>query len=265
MITLEGITYRYAGADAPALTDCSLELRDGTVVGVVGASEAGKSTLCLVTAGLAPKVIGGALRGRLLVDGADARQLPMHELATRTAIGFQRAATQLSGVADTVYEEVAFGPANLGVPGSELIERTEEALAGVGITDLAGRHPTRLSGGQQQLVAIAGLLAMRPRHLVLDEPTAELDPHGTALVTAVLERLAAAGVAILIAEQRTDLLMSLASRVLALERGSVVLDGAPDEVFGHDRLPALGVRPPASLRLRRLAAARGVSQEALRP
>ena len=183
MLALESVTYRYAGAPRPSLHDVSLELREGEVLGLVGASEAGKTTLCLVASGLAPRTVGGTLTGRLVLDGADTAPLAMHHLAGRIGIAFASPTTQLSGVAATVYEEVAFGPMNLGVPRPELIARTEEALAALRIESLAERDPARLSGGQQQLVAIAGLLALRPAHLVLDGRTAEVlaDPRLTDL------------------------------------------------------------------------------------
>src|SRR4026208_264179 len=187
-LTLESITYRYAATGRASLSDVSLELADGEVVGVVGGNEAGKTTLCLVASGLAPRTVGGTLTGRLLLDGADTAPLAMHDLAGRIGIAFASPTTQLSGVAASVYEEVAFGPMNLGVPRPELIARTEEALAALRIGSLADRDPARLSGGQQQLVAIAGLLALRPAHLVLDEPTAQLAPAGTAVGAAAPPR-----------------------------------------------------------------------------
>src|SRR5690242_17771270 len=115
MLTLEAVSYRYAGATKASLREVSLTLSDGEVLGVVGRSEAGKSTLCLVASGLAPRALGGTLSGRLLIDGEDAAGRPMHEMASEVAIGFQNPGTQLSGVATTVYEEIAFGPMNLGV------------------------------------------------------------------------------------------------------------------------------------------------------
>ena len=253
MLTLESVTYRYAGARTPSLHDISLELRDGEVLGLVGASEAGKTTLCLVASGLAPRTVGGTLTGRVLLDGSDTAPLAMHELAGRVGIAFASPATQLSGVAATVYEEVAFGPMNLGVPRSELIARTEEALAALRIEALADREPAQLSGGQQQLVAIAGLLALRPAHLVLDEPTAQLDPAGTAMVAAALAALAADGASILVAEQKTDLLAAICSRVMVIDAGRIVLDGAAAEVLGDPRLAQLGVAAPAAVRLGRAA------------
>ena len=258
MLTLEGVSYRYAGALRPSLIDVSLELHDGEVLGVVGADEAGKSTLCLVASGLAPRTIGGTLAGRLLIDGADVAGRQMHDLATEVAIGFQNPATQLSGVAATVYEEVAFGPMNLGIPRDAVLGRTEAALDAMSIRTLAERAPERLSGGQQQLVAIAGLLAMSPRHLVLDEPTALLDPAGTRLVSEAIRRLAAGGASILIVEQKVDLLAGVCRRVIALEGGRVALDGATQAVLGDPSLRALGVAEPSDVRLRRLAAEAGV-------
>ena len=258
MLTLDAVSYRYAGATRQVLDGVTLELRDGEVVGLVGANEAGKTTLCLVASGLAPRAIGGQLGGRLLINGADTRERPMHELAGLVGIVFQNPATQRSGVAETVYEEIAFGPANLGVPLDELIERTESAMAALHIEDLAERDPARLSGGQQQLVAIAGLLALRPQHLVLDEPTAQLDPAGTDLVAEAIARLAADGASILLAEHKTDLLADTATRVVALDAGRVALDGAAGDVLGDPRLEELGVGAPSRVRLARLAVAAGV-------
>ena len=178
----------------------------------------------------------------------------MHQLAGRIGIAFASPATQLSGVAATVYEEVAFGPMNLGVPRDELIARTDEALAALRIEPLADRDPARLSGGQQQLVAIAGLLALQPGTLVLDEPTAQLDPAGRRLVADALARLAASGASILIAEQKTDLLAGICHRVVVVAEGAVALEGPAAEVLADPRLVELGVAAPAGVRLRRAAA-----------
>ncbi|MGH2455395.1 MAG: energy-coupling factor ABC transporter ATP-binding protein, partial [Candidatus Limnocylindria bacterium] len=236
MLALESVTYRYAGAPRPALHELSVTLGDGEVLGLVGPSEAGKTTLCLVAAGLAPRTVGGTLHGRLLLDGQDATPLPMHRLVGRVGIAFASPAAQLTGVAATVYEEVAFGPMNLGLPRPEILDRTGAALAALRIEPLAERDPARLSGGQQQLVAIAGLLALRPGHLVLDEPTAQLDPAGTRLVADALAGLAAAGTSILIAEQKTDLLAAICHRVLVIDAGRVVRDGPAAEVLADPTL-----------------------------
>ncbi len=257
-LRLSGVGYRYAGAMGPSLLDIDLDLPNGSVVGLVGASDAGKTTVCLVASGLAPRVVGGRVRGTITLDGEDVDAWPMHRLSQRIGIGFQNPATQLSQVASTVFEEVAFGPMNLGVDRSEVVEGTWAALDSLGIGELAGRDPSRLSGGQQQLVAMAGLLAMRPEHLVLDEPTAQLDPAVTRLVGAAIGQLAADGASILVAEQKTDLLAAIADTVVVLEDGRIALSGPAGEILADPRLTDLGVAEPAAVRLRRAAASAGI-------
>jgi energy-coupling factor transporter ATP-binding protein EcfA2 len=250
MLTLSGVSYRYAGYAKPVLHEIDLTLADGEIVGVVGPNEAGKSTLCLVASGLAPGSIGGALTGGgLSIDGEPMAGRPLYEFSTRVGIGFQNPATQLSGVSGSVFEEVALGPMNLGLSQRATVERTNAALAMLGIEDLWDREPRRLSGGQGQLVVIASLLAMRPPHLVLDEPTAQLDPEGTRLVADALRGLAASGTALLIAEHKTDLLDELCSRVVVLDGGRVVAEGPTATVLDEPSLLELGVQPPSRVRL----------------
>jgi energy-coupling factor transport system ATP-binding protein len=259
-VTLEltSATYRYAGYARPAIHDVDLRLDDGEIVGLVGANEAGKSTICLVASGLAPASIGGGLTGSLVIDGVPMAGRPVHDLAERVAIGFQDPATQRSGIAATVFEEVALGPMNLGLPTHETIARAREALTLLRIGDLADRDPARLSGGQGQLVAIASLLAMRPRHIVLDEPTAQLDPEGTRLVAAALRDLAAAGTALLVVEHRTDVLDGLCGRIVVVADGRIVADGPTAAILEDPRLEAWGVEPPSRVRLARALAAHGL-------
>src|SRR4051795_12383377 len=258
MLRLENVSYRYAGYAKKVLRDVDLTLGDGEIVGLVGANEAGKSTLCLVGAGLAPGSIGGGLEGRVTIDGVAMTGRPQHEFATRVGIGFQNPATQLSGVTGSVFEEVALGPMNLGLPARETIARARQALEILGIESLAEREPRRLSGGQAQLVVIASLLAMRPAHLVLDEPTAQLDPEGTRLVGEGLRELARTGTALLIVEHKTDLLDGLCDRVAVIEAGRIALEGPADTVLADRRLDGWGVEPPSRIRLARALTARGL-------
>jgi energy-coupling factor transport system ATP-binding protein len=257
-LVLAGVGYRYAGAERPALLDIDLELAEGEVVGLAGASEAGKTTVCLVVAGIAPRTVGGRIRGTITLEGERIDDWPMHRLGGRIGIGFQNPTSQLSQVAETVFEEVAFGPMNLGVARNEIVERTWSALDALRIDALAERDPRRLSGGQQQLVAMAGLLAMQPAHLVLDEPTAQLDPAGTELVAQAIERLASGGASILVTEQKTDLLARVADRVIVLDGGRIALTGPALDVLADPRLPNLGVAAPSLVRLRRRFADAGI-------
>ncbi len=258
MLGLHGISYRYAGYAEPVLHEINLTLADGEIVGVVGANDAGKSTLCLVASGLAPGSIGGGLSGRLTIDGSDMAGRPLHEFSTRVGIAFQNPATQLSGVSGSVFEEVALGPMNLGLPARETVARTRAALTTLGIEDLREREPRHLSGGQAQLVVLASLLAMRPAHLVLDEPTAQLDPEGTRLVGEALRALAATGTGMLITEHKTDLLNRLCSRVVVIDAGRIVLDGPTAAVLADGRMEQWGVEPPSPIRLARALEARGL-------
>lgn len=258
MLELRDVGYRYAGYATPVLQAIDLALADGEIVGVVGANESGKSTLCLVASGLAPGSIGGAMTGTLTIDGLDMAGRPLHEFSTRVGIGFQNPATQLSGVSGSVFEEVALGPMNLGLTARETVDRTKAALATLGIEHLREREPRRLSGGEAQLVVIASLLAMRPAHLVLDEPTAQLDPEGTGLVGDALRALAASGTGMLVVEHKADLLDGLCDRIVVMERGRIATDQATEVVFADPRLDGWGVDPPSRIRTARALEARGL-------
>jgi energy-coupling factor transporter ATP-binding protein EcfA2 len=262
-IELSAVHYRYAGGAGEALHGVALLLEPGRVVGVVGANEAGKSTLCLVAAGLAPAVIGGRLEGTVRIDGDPSTSLRPHELAQRCGVLQANPVVQLSHTTATVFEEVAFGPCNLALPVGEVVGRVRWAMEAIGIGDLGPRDPLRLSGGQAQLVALASVLALRPRYLVLDEPTSELDPAGTRMVAESLARVAAeTNVGILIAEHKTDVLASIADEVVVLDRGGVALSGAAAAVLADARLQDLGVDPPSAVRLRRAIDSAGLDWSA---
>jgi energy-coupling factor transporter ATP-binding protein EcfA2 len=194
----------------------------------------------------------------LTLDGTPAAGLKTHELAERVVVAFQNPNTQRSGIAATVFEEIALGPMNLGLAVAETVARTHEAIARLRLEHLVTRDPQRLSGGQAQLVAIASLLAMRPRHIILDEPTAQLDPAGTRLVGEALRSLAETGTSLLIAEHKTDLLDGLCGRIVAIDGGRIVLDGPTVAIFDDPRLAELGVEAPARARLGRALAERGI-------
>ena len=250
LVELRGARYRYAGTRAWALDGVDLEVDAGEVVGICGPNDAGKSTLCLVAAGLAPGSIGGVLEGSVRIDGQETRTLAPYALAQRCGILFQNAATQLTGTTSTVWEEVAFGPRNLGLDVPAIVERVAWAMRLARVEDLAARQPDRLSGGQAQLVALAAVLALRPAILVLDEPTSQLDPAGTNLVGESLAGLAReSGTALIIVEHKTDLLDRLCERVLVVEAGRTVIDGPAGAVLEDPRLAGWGVEAPSRVRL----------------
>jgi energy-coupling factor transport system ATP-binding protein len=215
---------------------------------VVGPSGAGKSTLALAIAGLVPGEFAGEWAGRLFVDGQDARALPRARIASRVGVVFQDPASQI--VMDRVEDDVAFGLESRAWAPDAMRRRVPEALAEAGLLELARRRSTRLSGGQQQRLALAGVLAPRPGVLVLDEPTANLDPVGTAAFFGRLGRLRATRAAtIVLVEHRVEHAWPLADRVLALGRDGRPIDlGAPDEVLARSgpRLAREGVWLPVT-------------------
>jgi energy-coupling factor transport system ATP-binding protein len=252
--------YAYAGTSHQVLAGVDLDVDAGRVVAVVGPNEAGKSTLCLVAAGLAPIAIGGRLEGSVLLAGDETAGLAAHQAAQRCGILFQNPATQLSGTTSTVWEEIAFGPRNLGLDIGAVVERVEGAMATLDIAGLADRDPQRLSGGQAQLVALASVLALRPSLLVLDEPTSQLDPAGTRLVGDALSRFAAEnGTAVLLVEHKTGLVARIVDEVAVLVGGRIVQHGPTAEILGDPALAEHGVDPPPAVRIARAVAAAGLS------
>jgi energy-coupling factor transport system ATP-binding protein len=259
-LVVTDVRYRYAGSSVRALDGIGFELRRGRVLGVSGANDAGKSTLCLVTAGLAPATIGGDLQGTVRIDGIVTGEARPHELAQRCGVLFQNPSTQLSGTSSTVWEEVAFGPRNLGLAVGDVVDRVEEALASLAIEGLADRDPERLSGGQAQLVALAGVLALRPAYLILDEPSSQLDPFGTRLVADAIARLVAeTDAGVLIVEHKTEVLARVCDAMLILVDGVLAADGDAASVLADPRLADWGVEAPALVRLRRAAEAAGIA------
>ena len=145
---------------------------------MVGPNGAGKSTLCYTIAGFVPHFFKGELTGAVLVDGSDLQSSTLNEWVLTVGLAFQNPFNQISGAKYTVFEELAFGLENIGIPRDEMIARVEESMKLTGISDLADRSPYSLSGGQQQRVALTSILVMQPKVLVLDEPTSQMDPVG---------------------------------------------------------------------------------------
>jgi len=214
-LTLERVSFWYPATEAPALRDVSLAVAHGEIVALVGAVGAGASTALLVAGDLAPRLTGGRLAGTV------ARR-------DRSAIVLPTPWTQLSGMAFTVWDEVAFGPANLGWPTHEIARQVDRAVEQLELGPLAARNPATLSGGELQRVIIAATLAMDAGLLLLDEPSAELDAEGARTVWRLIRALAKEGKAILLATSALDALPDVADRVVWLEDGAVRAAGTPD-------------------------------------
>lgn len=243
MIGLRAVSVRYPGASRRSVTDVDVEVPDGHVTGVAGASEAGKTTLCLALSGLVPRVVRASFTGSLWIDGEDVGSRPMSVICERVSVLTGAPDAMLSLVADTVYEEVAFGPANLGLPRDEVLRRVGSSLTQAGMAELAERDPRRLSTGQKQRLGIAAVLAMGARNLVLDEPSAHLDPDATERLVAIVRRLADSGLAVVIASADTRLLSEACDRVAVLQQGRLGRVGPVGDVLADPAIAASGLEP----------------------
>jgi energy-coupling factor transport system ATP-binding protein len=235
-----GLTYWYPDAGEPALDQVELVVDSGLTV-VAGPSGGGKSTLLRVFNGLVPHFHGGRVAGAARVAGLDVLATPTRRLAREVGFVFQD--PELQTVYGVVQREVAFGPENLAVAEAELPLRVAEALDAAGIRELSARRVATLSGGERQRVALAAALALRPRLVVLDEPTSQLDRAGAGLVMAACRELAAAGRAVVVAEHRLDHLLPAADQLVLVEAGRTLATRAPAALAA--RLPS----PPAVVRL----------------
>ncbi len=256
--SLDDVSFSYAPGEPPALDHVSLDVREGSFLGVVGPSGAGKTTLCAVLSGAVPHHFGGALVGSVAIAGRDTREMSLTDVARTVGSVAQDVDAQM--VASVVEDELLFGLENFGVPRDEVEGRLEAALAACGISDLRDREIATLSGGQKQKVAIAAMLALRPRMLVLDEPTAALDPASSTAVFETLARLNAEGVTVVVVEQKVALLAAHCDRVCVMSEGRLAFDGTPREVFSHgEELRALGVDSPRVARVSNSLAAAGLA------
>jgi energy-coupling factor transport system ATP-binding protein len=237
---LTNVTYKYPLTEKPALQNVSLQIHEGEFVALVGPNGAGKSTLCFTIAGFVPHFFKGELTGSVIVDGKDLQQTPLNEWVLTVGLAFQNPFNQISGAKYTVFEELAFGLENIGIPRDEMIRRVKEAMELTSISDLADRSPYSLSGGQQQRVALASILVMQPRVLVLDEPTSQMDPVGTREVFGVVRTMAERGMTVIMAEHKVEWIAQFADRVVALHEGQVLFEGKPSEVLTSDLLPEKG-------------------------
>jgi energy-coupling factor transporter ATP-binding protein EcfA2 len=253
-ILVEGLCYAYPplspDADAPwVIDDLDLSIERGEWLGVMGASDAGKTTLCLLLTGLAPHLTGGTTKGRVVVAGRDTQQHVPPALADTVGLLFQEPEAQLFST--TAEAEVAWGLENLGLPEATIRARVDEALALLRLTHARHRPPGELSGGEKKRLALASVLALRPAVLILDEPMGGLDPVGRQEVLETLSDLRRDGsVTIVMTESDPESVAAFADRLVVLHRGRIAMQGSPRSLFGQvDRLTALGVAVPQMARL----------------
>lgn len=246
-IRTSGLRFTYRGAEQPALDGIDLSIEPGEFVVLLGPSGAGKSTFCYTLNGLVPQFQRGDLEGEVEILGQPVQGRKVSSLAGIVGLVFQDFESQLFST--NVELEVAFAPENFAVSRDEMVGRVRECLATVGLTGLEKREPATLSGGQKQRLAIASVLSMEPRVLVMDEPTTDLDPLGKEAVFTIARRLREQGLTLLVAEHETEE-AAAADRVVVLEHGQVVAQGSPAQVLTRPEwLEQLGVQPLGAAQL----------------
>lgn len=258
-IKLEGLSHTYQGGSpfqSTALHDVNLVIEDHDLLALIGHTGSGKSTLAQHLNGLLQPT-----SGRVLLDGQDINEKSSDKRALRFAVGlvFQYPEHQL--FEETVKKDIGFGPRNMGLGEAEVDARVREAMDKIGLPydEIAEKSPFELSGGQMRRVALAGVLAMRPRILVLDEPTAGLDPRARDFLLNDVRRLHAEGTSVVMISHSMDDVARLATRVAVLEKGRLVMEGSPGEIFARvDRLSSMGLDVPQASRLRYLLAESGI-------
>ena len=261
IIEMECVSFSYGTAadGAYALKDIDLSIEEGTFVGLIGPSGAGKSTLASAITGAIPHHYRGRLFGSTLVAGLDTCEASLTDIAKVAGSVLQDIDAQM--VASVVEDELLFGLENFGIDHREIEGRIASALDAVGIADLRHREIATLSGGQKQKVAIAAILAMTPRVIVMDEPTSALDPASARDVFEVLRRAKElTGMTVILIEQTVALLAEYCDRVVVIDQGRIALDGTPTDVFSHgENLRAIGVDTPRTVRISNSLAEAGLA------
>jgi energy-coupling factor transporter ATP-binding protein EcfA2 len=247
-VSMEHLSFAYAGTRRPAIKNIDLEILEGDFVVITGPTGCGKTTLCRCLNGLVPHFHQGKMTGKVIVNGAETLKTRVSDLSQTVGFVFQDAENQL--VALNVERELAFAPENLGLPREEIRSRVEEAIEMVGIEQLRNKAPYELSGGEQQRVAIASVLTLKPKILVLDEPTSNLDPVSARRVVSLLGKMNRDhGMTIILVEHRLDLVASFSNKVVVMNNGEIVVKGEPHEALSTDYVEELGVGIPKILKL----------------
>lgn len=257
MIEIRNFSFRYREGTEATVRDIDLSIPAGALVGITGAAGSGKSTLTYAMNGIVPHCYPGDFYGSVTVDGLDTCDTCLTDISRVVGSVCQDIDSQM--VASIVEDEMLFGLENFGVAHSEIEARVSRALDDMGIADLRERVIASLSGGQKQKVAIASILALEPKVLVLDEPTAELDPASSLQVFELLARLARErGTTVVVVEQKIALLSRFASMIVVVDDGRVRFADTPVNVLAHsDELLEIGVNCPRSTTLMNRLAARG--------
>lgn len=227
LATFNEFSVTYDTASTPSLTRLSLELYSDQLTLITGPSGSGKSTLARVVAGFVPRLLHGKIKGSAEVLGHDVETAPPQAIIESIGMVFDNPFDQLTTATRTAFDETAYALENEGLPREEIVARVLGALESVGLAEMAGHHPRRLSGGQSQRLAIACALAQRKPILVLDDPTSQLDPTGTAEVVSMVKTLRQKHTTVVLVAQDLSHWLGITDRMVILDSGQVMADGEP--------------------------------------
>jgi energy-coupling factor transporter ATPase len=257
IIETRNLTYTYPGATKPSISGASIKIEQGEFTLITGPSGCGKTTLCRCFNGLIPHFYQGEMTGDITVADKKITEHPIYELAKHVGLVFQNPENQLFAL--SVEKDVAFGLENLGVPRGEMREKVDWALKLTGMYDLRERPPHELSGGQQQRVAIASVLAMQPKIIVLDEPTSFLDPLSAKKIFEVIHELNRnLDITVVLVEHRLDLTAKYTDHIIIMQDGKIMLDGDPHQVLQSEEARLVGVGIPKATRLYQMLKHEGI-------
>ena len=228
---LEDVSYKYPLEDREILKSINLDIKKGEFWAVIGKNGSGKTTLCNVLRRFVPDFYKGELKGRITLEGKELKDYSAKEIVQKVGFVFQNPFTQISGVKETVFEEIAFGLENLALDAEYIRKRVEETLKLLRIEELRDKNPYELSGGQGQKVALASIIAMDPEIMVIDEPTSQLDPKGTEEIFEIIDILKKEGKTIILVEHKLELIAEYAEKVMVLDEGKMILSGNTEDVL----------------------------------
>ena len=226
---LEDVSYKYPLEDREILKNINLDIKKGEFWAVIGKNGSGKTTLCNVLRRFVPDFYKGELKGKITLEGKELKDYSTKEIVQKVGFVFQNPFTQISGVKETVFEEIAFGLENLALDAEHIRKRVEETLKLLRIEELRDKNPYELSGGQRQKVALASIIAMDPEIMVIDEPTSQLDPKGTEEIFEIIDILKKEGKTIV--EHKLELIAEYAEKVMVLDEGEMILSGNTEDVL----------------------------------
>ena len=230
---IENVNYKYPLENKQVLKNINIEIKKGEFWAVIGKNGSGKTTFCNMLRRFVPDFYKGELTGTITLEDKELKDYSQKELVQKIGFVFQNPFTQISGVKDTVFEEIAYGLENLGLKKEEIIFKVEKILKLLEIEKLRDRNPYDLSGGQKQRVALASIIAMNPDILVIDEPTSQLDPKGTEDIFKIINLMANEGKTIILVEHKLELIAEYAQNILVLDEGEIILSGKAEEVLNN--------------------------------